>query len=548
VTDNSTEPFDHFDDIDENEDARELTVHQKRERIATGPSRSRSLSRRKLLAGAGTLAGATAIGIAGANAPRGRGISAAPTSAPTTEIRFAQEVATPPEVATPSAATIQLPNGTALVTSPRLPLHGIGTDQVQALLQGAITSWRDVGSPINLPVSAFAIDGIVPDGMKSPQMVKDYAGLLDALNKTPGGMAVVPIDQIDFRANTLALGEVNPLATGDVVRIAVTGDIIPGRNVAIHARKYGDWTHPFLQVRDFLAGFDLTVSNFECVISDTIAPPEETDPNTFDFIASSDVIQGMKLCGIDAISLANNHTAWSSSVNGDVGPFTDMLGILDNAGFPYFGGGRDLDQAQRGWEATVGNTSIVFIGIDGVTANVDYADQAGTVGAEIGSGFAGATASKAGTNPLAVQSVMAKIADLAGKYDIVIPYFHMGEEFVWVTPDWCVDVAHAAIDNGATLVLTNHPHLIQGMEIYKEKPIVYSLGNFVFDQMFSVDTRTGYILDLTFQGKKVVGLRTHGFEIEDFNQPRLMSAGEHAGLMDRFWRSTDIRTAKNAAR
>jgi len=537
VTDNSTEPFDHIDD---NEDARELTDRQHRLRVAAGPSPSRKVSRRKLLAGAGTLAGATALGIAGANAPRGggSGISAAPTSAPTAEIRFAQEVATP------TASTIQLPNGTALVTSPRLPLHGIGADQVQALLQGAITSWRDVGSPINLPVSPFAIDGVVA-GMKSPQMVKDYARLLDALNKTPGGMAVVPIDQIDFRVNTLALGEVNPLAIGEVVRMAVTGDIIPGRNVAIHARKYGDWTHPFLQVKDFLAGFDVTVSNFECVISDTIAPPEETDPNTFDFIASSDVIQGMKLAGIDAISLANNHTAWSSSVNGGVGPFTEMLGILDNAGFPYFGGGRDLDQAQRGWETTVGNTSIVFIGIDGVTANVDYAGQIGTVGENIGSGFAGASASKAGTNPLAVQSVMAKIADLAGKYDIVIPYFHMGEEYVWITPQWCVDVAHAAIDNGATLVLTNHPHLIQGMEIYKEKPIVYSLGNFVFDQMFSVDTRTGYILDLTFQGKKVVGLRTHGFEIEDFNQPRLMSVGEHAGLMDRFWRSTDMRAAKN---
>ncbi|MGI8483802.1 MAG: CapA family protein, partial [Thermomicrobiales bacterium] len=429
MTDNSNEPFDHFDDLDDNEEARELAERQQRVPSASTTGSARSLSRRKLLAGAGTLAGATALGIAGANAPHGGGVSAAPTA----EIRFVQEVATPPVVATPSASTIQLPNGTALVTSPRLPLHGIGVDQVQSLLQGSITSWRDVGSPINLPVSAFAIDGIVADGMKSPQMVKDYSGLLAELNKTSGGLAVVPIDQIDFRVNTLALGGVDPLATGEVVRMAVTGDIIPGRNVAIHARKYGDWTHPFLQVKDFLAGFDVTVSNFECVISDTIAPPEESDPNTFDFIASSDVIEGMKLCGIDAISLANNHTAWNSSGLG-IAPFTDMLGILDNAGFPYFGGGRDLDQAQRGWETTIGNTSIVFIGIDGVTANVDYAGQIGTVGENIGSGFAGASASKAGTNPLAVQSVMAKISDLAGKYDIVIPYFHMGEEYVWITP------------------------------------------------------------------------------------------------------------------
>lgn len=509
------------------------------------PAAPRSLTRRHLIAGAGTVAGATALGVLGTRGLRGAGTAAAPTTAPTAEIRFAQEVvSTPTAVATPAATAapaIQLPNGTALVTSPRLPLHGIGADQVQALLQGAISSWREVGSPINLPVSPLAIDGAVPDGMQSPKMVNDYAALIAELNKTPGGVAVVPLDQIDYRVNTLALGGVDPLAAGDVVRMAVTGDIIPGRNVAIHARKYGDWTHPFLQVKDFLAGFDVTVSNFECVISDTIAPPEESDPNTFDFIASSDVIEGMQLCGIDAISLANNHTAWSSNKDAGTGPFVEMLDILDNAGFPYFGGGRDLDQAQRGWETTVGNTSIVFIGIDGVTANVDYAGQAGTVGEDVGTGFAGAKAGKAGTNPLDMQAVTAKISNLAGQYDIVIPYFHMGDEYLWLTPDWCVEVAHAAIDSGATLVLTNHPHLIQGMEIYKEKPIVYSLGNFVFDQMFSVDTRTGYILDLTFQGNKVVGLRTHGFEIEDFNQPRLMSAGEHAGLMDRFWRSTDMR-------
>jgi hypothetical protein len=61
--------------------------------------------------------------------------------------------------------------------------------------------------------------------------------------------------------------------------------------------------------------------------------------------------------------------------------------------------------------------------------------------------------------------------------------------------------------------------------------------------MFSVDTRQGHILDLTFKGNKVVGLRTHGVEIVDFNQPRLMSPGEQAALMDRFWRATDVLAA-----
>ena len=111
-------------------------------------------------------------------------------------------------------------------------------------------------------------------------------------------------------------------------------------------------------------------------------------------------------------------------------------------------------------------------------------------------------------------------------------------------PEWCVAGSHAAIDAGATLVITLHPHVIQGMEIHNGRPIVYSPGNFIFDQMFSVEVRSGYILDLTLRGDRVVGLRCHGVEIEDFFRPRLMTAGEQANLMDRFWSATDRLAAR----
>ncbi len=115
----------------------------------------------------------------------------------------------------------------------------------------------------------------------------------------------------------------------------------------------------------------------------------------------------------------------------------------------------------------------------------------------------------------------------------------MGAEYVAIPPAWAVAGARAAIDAGATLVVTLHPHVIQGMEIYNGRPIVYSPGNFVFDQMFGVEVRSGFILDLTLRWDRVVGLRCHGVEIEEFHQPRPMTAGEQAALMDRFWASTD---------
>jgi poly-gamma-glutamate synthesis protein (capsule biosynthesis protein) len=116
----------------------------------------------------------------------------------------------------------------------------------------------------------------------------------------------------------------------------------------------------------------------------------------------------------------------------------------------------------------------------------------------------------------------------------------MGVEYVPAPPAWALAAARGACDAGATMVVTNHPHVIQGMEYYDDKPIVYSVGNFVFDQMFSNEVRTGTVLEIVLQGGRVVGLRPKGVEIIDFHQPRLMNAGEHASLMDRYWQSEAI--------
>ena len=167
-----------------------------------------------------------------------------------------------------------------------------------------------------------------------------------------------------------------------------------------------------------------------------------------------------------------------------------------------------------------------------------------SVVSELGNtGYAGATGDSPGTNPYITDQFLADIESLAGQYDIVIPYFHFGIEYFPVPPAWAREGAKAAIDAGATMVVTNHPHVIQGMQIYKNTPIFYSVGNFIFDQMFSVEVREGNILEIVLREDKVVGLRVRGVEIEDFNQPRLMTAGEHASQMDRFWSATDRITA-----
>lgn len=440
-------------------------------------------------------------------------------------------------------SALQVPDGMALVTSPRLPLFGVGSREAADLLAGKLPSWLEAGSPIDVPVEPLAIEGVTAEGVAPVQTYPNYEELAADLDKKVGGVALVPLDQVDFRVNVLAVDGVDPLRdipndADPLIRIGVVGDIVPGRNVGNKMREWGDYTHPFRKVAAELASYDITFANLEGNLSPNIPPPE--DPHTFSFIADPAMIDGLKLAGIDAVSVANNHSRWNSEGWGDQA-FLDTIDSLSAAGVPYFGGGRDLWEARAPWVAEVHGRRIAIFGIDGVTANEAPRDHGATVwnSAAGEPEYAGAGDGVPGTNPYALDQVLEDISAAAGQYDIVIPYFHFGVEYVGVAPDWAVDGARQAIDAGATAVVTNHPHVIQGMEIHGGRPIVYSVGNFIFDQMFSVETRQGLILELDFRGNKVVGLRTRGVEIVDFNQPRLMSAGEHASIMDRFWWCTD---------
>ena len=82
---------------------------------------------------------------------------------------------------------------------------------------------------------------------------------------------------------------------------------------------------------------------------------------------------------------------------------------------------------------------------------------------------------------------------------IVFP--HWGVEYRAGPPAASATWPRLAIDAGADLVIGNHPHWAEGMEVYKGKPIWYALGNFVFDQTWSEHTMEGITLEMTFRGK-----------------------------------------------
>ncbi len=521
-----------------------------------------SLSRRRFLLGAAT----GGVGVAGVAAGQvlvegraaGGGLEdptalrvASPKASPAAAAPVATPTPSTPAAASPAAAVsyrapsrqAALPDGLALVSSPRLPLFGVGADDPIALLSGRLDDWRAVGLPYRLPVEPVALAGAAEPAVRPVETVADYEALVAALERRPGGVALVPVEQVDFRVNVLSVGGLDPLRDdplGDAptLTIGIVGDIVPGRNVHFKMAAYADFARPFREVAPLLAAFDLTIANLEGNLSATL--PQPLDPNTFSFVSDPAMLEGFRLAGIDAVTLANNHSVWNSEGWGLQG-FLDTVDVLDAAAFPFFGAGLTLDQARAPWLASAGGSTVAFLGIDGVTANYEVPPgvENGVVDFD-----AGATADRPGTNPYLASQFLEDIAAAALVADVVIPYFHLGTEYVAVPPEWAVAGARAAIDAGATLVVTNHPHVIQALEIYDGCPIVYSPGNFIFDQMFGVEVRSGFVLDLTLRGGRVVGLRHHGVEIEDFHQPRPMTTGEQANLMNRFWANTDRLAAR----
>ena len=519
-----------------------------------------AVSRRAALIGVGAAAaGAGLLGVAAALrrqpplAGGRRAASAAPGETPTpvalsdaptsTPPPMTPPPATPPRSVTPTAAPRRTPiadalrSGYGLVASPRLPLAAIGPGDPERLLSGEVDDWRDVGSPVALPVERLLLAGDGIPSLAGAEQVDDYDALARELRGRPGAVALVPLDAIDFRVQTLAVGGVDPLTSGEgiepAVRIGVVGDIVPGRNVHLHMERYGDYTRPFRRVASLLRGFDLTVANLEGNLSATL--PQPVNDHSFSFVSSPAMLDGFALAGIDAVTLANNHSVWNDEGWGVQG-LLDTMAALEAAGLPFFGAGYDLAGARSPWTTTVAGTSVAWLGIDGVTANYEVAPGAenGVVDFD-----AGATADRPGTSPYLTSQFLADISAAVVSSSVVIPYFHMGAEYVAIPPAWAVEGARAAIDAGAAMVVTNHPHVIQGMEIYNGRPIVYSPGNFIIDQMWGVEVRSGYALEVLLRGSQVVGLRVHGTEIEDFHQPRPMSAGEQANLLDRFWASVD---------
>jgi len=275
--------------------------------------------------------------------------------------------------------------------------------------------------------------------------------------------------------------------------IVFVGDIMldggPG-----HAISSG--RDPFAACTELLADADYTVGNLECVLG----KGGERMLKPFSFRGAADSPRFLKK-HFSAVSLANNHS-------GDFGPagLVEQLRILDDAGIPSFGAGRTLADARRPLVLERGGFKVALLGSNGFRALTTAA-----------------TADRAGSAPLEEEQVLADIRAARSRADAVVPFVHWGPENTPQPRPAQARLARKMIDAGAAAVIGAHPHVTQTVEMHAGAPIVYSLGNFVFDY-FPGDPPewTGWVVKLTFRPGQPVDLAMHSVKLDGSGIPHVI--------------------------
>lgn len=263
------------------------------------------------------------------------------------------------------------------------------------------------------------------------------------------------------------------------VTIGLMGDLGLGRYITSTARSKNDFSWSFQKVNSFLQQNDFNLANLESpIIKD--CPRGETgtftfcgDPKFLPFLLENKFI----------LNLANNHI-FNYGKHG----FTQTKDFLDTYQIGYF---YSHELESEFFQKNINGISFGFLGFDYIS-NPKF-------------------------NPSTIISLIAKYDS---KVDWLIVSLHWGNEYLPNQEQWRIKLAHQLIDAGADIIHGHHPHVLQAKEIYQDKPIYYSLGNFIFDQNWSLETSKSEIINLTVSKDEILDSQIIPLIIKYNSQPQ----------------------------
>lgn len=298
--------------------------------------------------------------------------------------------------------------------------------------------------------------------------------------------------------------EAPPTAT-----VIAVGDIMLSRMVMRRLASPPTQNYPFTHVQHVLQTADIAFGNLETPVTEG----EPISTTTMKFRAEPGVEKNLFINNLRFISLANNHMF----DQGHLGMLR-TIDLLRTKGIVT--SGADVN------EATAYDPQ--YIETNGIRiALLAYVDPA----------FAPASYRandiKPGLAVMDVERVRIAIAEANQHADIVLVSIHSGMEYTDIITNTQRDFSRSAIDAGADIVLGHHPHVIQERELWNGKPIYYSLGNFVFDQLWSDETRRGLMLRMTMTKDGITNIEHIPVYIDKNYQPAVAEGIQKEEMLQR---------------
>ena len=458
----------------------------------------------------------------------------------------------------------------AAVTDQRRDVLELGLDDLRRILRGEVTDWSALGGG-PMPIAAYlpaedaeriaaALD-LATDAIQASLAPADsIPGLVDG---QPGALALLPVAAL--RPGLLALvvegydpyrdpSDASPIALVrrvqapdaatteriaalagwdvpldpiDPVGVLATGELIPVRCTNAALERVGDIGAMFDSTRAFLRAADLTVMPLEVALTDR-GPPTPC-VSTFLLQGRAAVVDAVAEAGVDVIITAGNHAmdCWSGCAPAEA--LGDTLALLDGAGLTHAGAAGDLAAARTAAIVERDGVRFAFLGYDDIAR------------------YYAATDRTAGTAPLDLATLAEDVARAKARADHVIVGFGWGIEYTADPTSRQREAAAIAVEAGASLVIGNHPHWVQAVELLDGALAVYSLGNFVFDQSWSVETTQSMVVEAGFTRNRLLGFRLRPVVIRGTTEvrrglyrPELVDpAGEGAPILQRVWDATD---------
>lgn len=319
-----------------------------------------------------------------------------------------------------------------------------------------------------------------------------------------------------------ALDNRNPLG------LIATRDYIPVRCVPDSVRFHAgtDFNAIFDLVGDRLRDADLALVSMEVSVLEErfVTPCLET------FVLSAPVAAAEALvgAGADVVTLAGNHSTDCYGGFGRAAAIGSTIATLDALGLAHTGTGETLADARRP----------VLIERDGVRiALLSYEGRAH---------YYFATPTTAGVAPLEEEALRNDVGAALELADHVVVAFSHGKEHVTTTLRGQDEAVRIAIDAGASLVVGNHPHAIQRLIQSRGAVVAFAIGNFVFDQSFSVETTQSLLLEAGFETERLIGYRVRPVVIRHNYQPEPFDPAGPEGhqILTRLWAATDAWLSK----